>query len=72
MSEQENLIDLSNIKQLQVDLNERMFKLIKKSVLFADDQFMEWFTLTVGVEALIGQAGAVNVKKFDSFQVINI
>ena len=67
-----SIADLNDIKQLQIDLNERLFKLCKKAVLFADNPFMEWFTLTCGIGTLIKEGDVQNIKQFNSFQVLII
>lgn len=64
-----SIADLNDIKQLQIDLNQRLFNLCKKAVLFADNPFMEWFTLTCGISTLIKECDVQNIKQFNSFQV---
>lgn len=59
---------LERIKSLPAELNERLLKRLNKSIVFADAQFMEWFTLTLGVDVLLKQAGAHNVKQFSAFE----
>ncbi len=60
--------DLNRIKLTQGDLNEKIFKRLNKSVLFVDNQFLEWFNLTSGLGKLIKSGGIQNIKKFNSFQ----
>ncbi len=60
--------DLNRIKLTQGDLNEKIFKRLNKSVLFVDNQFLEWFNLTSGIGKLIKSGGIQNIKKFNSFQ----
>lgn len=62
------LLNLDQIKSIQTGLNERVLKRLNKSVVFCDYQFIEWFNLTVGVESLIRQGGALNIKEFSPFQ----
>ena len=61
-------LNLERIKTIQNQINDKLLKLIKKSVVFADLQFTEWFHLSIGLENLI-KNGAINVKEFSSFQV---
>ena len=42
---------------------------LNKSLLFVDNQFLEWFNLTSGLVKLIKSGGIQNIKKFNSFQV---
>lgn len=56
------------IKSLPSELNERILKRLNKSIVFSDAQFMEWFTLTIGVDALLKQGGAHNVKEFSALE----
>lgn len=72
MSHQEaNLLEYDYITNIQSHLNEKLLKRLKKSIVFADNQFMEWFTLTVGIDYLI-KSGVNNIKEFSSFEVIQI
>jgi hypothetical protein len=72
MSNQEGSnLNFKNIQTFQTCLNEKVIKRLKKSIVFADNQFMEWFSLTIGVDYLI-KSGVLNIKEFSSFQVIII
>ena len=62
-------IDLSRLKTSQNDLNEKLFKKLNKSIIFADNQFLEWFNMTCGIAKLFKSGGIQNIKKFNSFQV---
>lgn len=61
-------LGIERIKCLQNELNEKLMKRLNKSIVFADAQFMEWFSLTSGVDALVKQAGAHNVKEFSALE----
>ena len=63
-------VDLSRLKASHTEINEKLFKKLNKSVVFADTQFLEWFNLTCGVAKLFKNGGVQNVKKFNSFQVL--
>lgn len=56
------------VKSLPIELNERLLKRLNKSIVFADAQFMEWFTLTVGVDAVVSHGGAHNIKEFSALE----
>lgn len=56
------------VKSLPIELNERLLKRLNKSIVFADAQFMEWFTLTVGVDAVLSHGGAHNIKEFSALE----
>lgn len=62
-------LNFKNIQTFQTCLNEKVIKRLKKSIVFADNQFMEWFSLTIGIDYLI-KSGVLNIKEFSSFQVI--
>lgn len=68
MSNQETSVNFDSIKRIQLDLNERLLKKLNRSIVFADNQFIEWFNLTVGIDAIIRVGGAFNIKEFNSFQ----
>lgn len=68
MSNQGTSMNLEKIKSLQHDLNEKLLKRLNKSIVFVDSQFMEWFTLTIGIDVLIKQAGVHNIKEFSPFE----
>lgn len=61
--------DLNKLKLVQNELNEKIFKRLNKSILFVDQQFLEWFNITSGLAKLIKSGGVQNIKKFNSFQV---
>lgn len=69
MTDNETSLNFDIIKRLQSDLNTSILKKLNRAIVFADYQFMEWFHLTIGVDALLRQGGAFNVKNFSSFQV---
>jgi len=69
MSNQETTINFSHIKTIQADLNAKLLKRLNRSIVFADRQFLEWFHMTVGIDVLLRQGGAFNVREFNSFQV---
>ena len=71
MSNQSTSLNLEHMKKIQSHLNEKLLKKLNRSILFADGQFIEWLHLTVGIDALIRQGGAFNIKQFNSFQVFN-
>jgi hypothetical protein len=66
-----NLLNFDRIKSIQSNLNEKLVKKLNKSIIFSDYQFIEWFNLTLGIDALIKQGGALNIKEFSPFQVIH-
>lgn len=69
MSHQEaNLLEFDYLTSIQSHLNEKLLKKLKKSIVFADSQFMEWFMLTTGINYLI-KSGVNNIKEFSSFEV---
>lgn len=72
MSHQVNQLNLERIKLIQSDLNDRLLKRVNKSIIFGDNQFNEWFNLTIGIDSLIKNAGAQNIKEFSSFEVIKL
>ena len=59
-------MDFDQIKSIQTELNKRILKLLKQAVVFVDDQFIEWFTLTICVDELFKSGGALNVKEFST------
>ncbi len=69
MSNLETSINFSHIKTIQSDLNNKLLKKLNRSIVFADRQFLEWFHMTIGIEALMRLGGAFNVREFNSFQV---
>jgi hypothetical protein len=50
-------------------VNEKILKRLNKAAVFMDHQFVEWFNLTVGLDAAIRTGGALNIKEFSPFQV---
>lgn len=71
MTNQETNLNFDHLTSIQSHLNEKLLKRLKKSVVFADNQFMEWFLLTTGIDYLI-KSGVINIKEFSSFQVAQI
>ena len=69
MSTQTKILTFEDVQKYQSDLNEKLLKKFNKSLIFADNQFLEWFNLTVGIDYLIKNAGALNIKSFSSFEV---
>ena len=69
MSNQETSINFSHIKTIQSELNDKLLKKLNRSIVFADSQFLEWFHMTVGIDALLRLGGAFNVREFNPFQV---
>jgi hypothetical protein len=63
-----DLLNAENVLKIQLDLNDKLLRLTKKAVVFADGQFVEWFNLTVGIDELVRSGGVINLKEFDSFQ----
>jgi hypothetical protein len=63
-----SLLNNEQIKSIQTCLNENLLKKLNKAVVFLDHQFVEWFNLTTGMDALIRVGGAVNLKEFSPFQ----
>lgn len=72
MASQETSINFDIIKKIQANLNDRLLKRLNRAIVFADSQFIEWFHLTVGIDALLRVGGAFNIKEFSSFQVRKI
>jgi hypothetical protein len=62
-------LSFDRIKSIQNEINERLLKRMNKSIIFSDSQFMEWFNLTIGIDKLMKQSGAHNLKDFSSFEV---
>ena len=71
MSNQETSINFDIIKKIQENLNDRLLKRLNRSIVFADSQFIEWFHLTAGIDAILRIGGAFNIKEFTSFQVFD-
>ena len=69
MANQETSINFSHIKTIQSELNGRLLKKLNRSIVFADGQFLEWFNVTLGIDALLRLGGAFNIREFNSFQV---
>ncbi len=69
MTSQPTSLNFDRVKTIQNDLNEKILKRLNKSVIFSDNQFMEWFNLTIGIDKLIKTSGAHNLKEFSSFEV---
>ena len=68
MSNHETSLNIDTIQNIQLQLNDRLLKRLKKAIVFADNQFMEWFTLTSGIDYLT-KSGLSNIKEFSSFEV---
>ena len=64
----DNATNIERIKSLPNELNDRILKRLNKSIVFADSQFAEWFTLTIGLDTLVKQAGVYNVKEFSALE----
>jgi hypothetical protein len=58
-----------NLKKAQSQVNERCLKRMKKSIVFIDNNFTEWFNLTIGIENIIKTGNAFNLREFNSLQV---
>ena len=69
MTDNETSLNFDIIKRFQSDLNINILKRLNRAIVFADCQFIEWFHLTIGVDALLKEGGAFNVKSFSSLQV---
>ncbi len=62
-------LNFEYIKKYQDELNESLFKKLNNSVLYADQQFMEWFHLTCGLDILIKKFAVTNIKEFELTKV---
>jgi hypothetical protein len=62
------MLNSDQIRAIQTCVNEKILKKLNKAVVFVDTQFVEWFNLTVGLDALIRSGGAHNIKEFGPFQ----
>ena len=71
MSNQDTSLNIDIIQNIQSQLNDRLLKKLKRAIVFADNQFMEWFSLTSGIDFLT-KSGLSNIKEFSSFEVITL
>jgi hypothetical protein len=59
-----SLLGNEQIKTIQNSLNEKILKKLNKAIVFVDRQFVEWFNLTTGLDAILRAGGALNIKEF--------
>jgi hypothetical protein len=62
-------LKLDRVWSIQENLIRQILKQVNKAAVFADEQFMEWFHLALGIDRLLSVGGAQNINDFNRFQV---